>query len=101
MTTPTAPVLLNSEKSTNVRVQKGAPSWIRAGFGGASRIAPELTSAVAARSMTPATCAGSPNSRSTGAKMIASDAANGAERAPLTESSVTALGKGSDLAASV
>lgn len=49
MTTAAAHALIQPQKSTNVRVTKGAPQWVRAGFSNASRIAPELTSAVAAR----------------------------------------------------
>jgi len=40
--------LSNAEKSTNVRSSRGAPPWIRTGFASASRVAPALTSAVAA-----------------------------------------------------
>ena len=36
------------EKSTNVRVQIGAPTWLRTGFRSASLVAPGVTSAVAA-----------------------------------------------------
>ena len=48
MTTATANTLIEAEKSTNVRVHRGAPSWVRAGFSGASRLAPGTTSAVVA-----------------------------------------------------
>lgn len=49
MTAATAHSLVKPEKSTNVRIERGAPNWVRAGFAGASLVAPELTSAVAAR----------------------------------------------------
>lgn len=49
MTAATAHGLIEPQKSTNVRVQKGAPGWMRAGFSNASRIAPGATSAVVAR----------------------------------------------------
>jgi pimeloyl-ACP methyl ester carboxylesterase len=49
MTAANAQTLIESEKSTNVRVHKGASTWVRTGFGRASRYAPELTSAVAAQ----------------------------------------------------
>ena len=49
MTAATTHPLLDSEKSTNVRFERGAPNWLRSGFAGASRVAPELTSAVVAR----------------------------------------------------
>jgi pimeloyl-ACP methyl ester carboxylesterase len=48
MTTGRTNALMETEKSTNVRFEKGAPTWLRAGFAGASRIAPGLTSVVAA-----------------------------------------------------
>jgi pimeloyl-ACP methyl ester carboxylesterase len=41
-------VHLHSQKSTNVRVSSQAPKWLRTSFYGASRVAPSLTSAVAA-----------------------------------------------------
>jgi len=39
---------LSHQKSTNVRVEKTAPRWVQATFASASRIAPGLTSVVAA-----------------------------------------------------
>ena len=49
MTTTTANEFMGSKKSTNVRVNNGAPFWLQAGFRQASALAPGLTSAVAAR----------------------------------------------------
>jgi pimeloyl-ACP methyl ester carboxylesterase len=48
MTAANEDIILHHEKSTNVRIQNGAPSWMRAGFANASRVAPALTAAVAA-----------------------------------------------------
>lgn len=48
MTAATTNALLTPQKSTNVRTSKGAPSWLRLGFAHASRVAPGLTSVVAA-----------------------------------------------------
>jgi len=48
MTAVNEDLVLNPEKSTNVRIQGAAPSWMRAGFASASRVAPSLTAAVAA-----------------------------------------------------
>lgn len=48
MTAATANLLLNVQKSTNVRIKNGAPAWLRVGFAHASRIAPGPTSVVAA-----------------------------------------------------
>lgn len=48
MTAVTTDLFVDPEKSTNVRIQKGAPSWLRAGFASASRVAPSLTATVAA-----------------------------------------------------
>ena len=49
MTAANEDTLMQAQKSTNVRIQKGAPDWVRVGFANASRFAPELTSAVAAQ----------------------------------------------------
>ena len=49
MTTKTADTLSIPIKSTNVRSHVVAPVWIRAGFSTASRVAPDLTAAVAER----------------------------------------------------
>lgn len=40
--------LIYTSKSTTVRASPAAPAWLRAGFANASRLAPELTSALAA-----------------------------------------------------
>lgn len=48
MTAANTDLFVNPEKSTNVRIQIGAPSWLRAGFASASRVAPSLTATVAA-----------------------------------------------------
>jgi pimeloyl-ACP methyl ester carboxylesterase len=49
MTAVTHHSSLQHDKSTNVRANNSAPIWLRSGFAGASRIAPGLTSALAAR----------------------------------------------------
>ena len=48
MTAATANALIEPQKSTNVRIHRGAPAWLRAGFANASVVAPDATSAVAA-----------------------------------------------------
>jgi pimeloyl-ACP methyl ester carboxylesterase len=48
MTNTTARASIEKEKSTNVRVQMAAPSWLRICFSLASRVAPGLTSALTA-----------------------------------------------------
>ena len=49
MTTLTATPRILPDKSTNVRSSQGAPTWVRASFSTASRLAPGLTSSIAAR----------------------------------------------------
>jgi pimeloyl-ACP methyl ester carboxylesterase len=48
MTTTTTTTRVPPEKSTNVRAKSYPPGWLRTGFTTAGRVAPELTSAVAA-----------------------------------------------------
>ena len=49
MTTATAThPSIQPNKSTNVRISKGAPEWLRSSFAAAGRVAPDLTASVAA-----------------------------------------------------